>query len=189
MARKPLYDLDEVMALAVELFWERGYNGTSMDELINYTSFNRRSMYAEFGNKQKFYHAALNYYLEHKVNPLISALENNRGLISIEGYFYKLNRFLLGKGCLITNSVTELGHCDSQIKSIGQNFFQRLEQSFEACLTEANKQSQIKVGIAIDAFATQLLALVQGLGVMAKVCDSKQELDIAVEAILSPIRS
>ena len=57
------FDEEEVLDVAMRLFWEHGFDGTSMSELTEAMGINRRSVYAAFGNKEALFTAALGRYL------------------------------------------------------------------------------------------------------------------------------
>ena len=63
MARPVEYDLNKVLDSAMEIFWQKGYEGVSMAELVSYTGLNRRTMYSLFTDKEGLFKDALeNYY-------------------------------------------------------------------------------------------------------------------------------
>ena len=58
------YDPDAALVRATESFWERGYSGTSLDELSEATGMNRPSLYGAFGDKRDLYLKTLAHYRE-----------------------------------------------------------------------------------------------------------------------------
>ena len=68
----PAREFDEQMALsaAVELFWRKGYEGTSIRDLVEATGVNRASLYATFGGKQEFFRRALAQFKDCNVKSL-----------------------------------------------------------------------------------------------------------------------
>ncbi|OUS31149.1 TetR family transcriptional regulator, partial ['Osedax' symbiont bacterium Rs2_46_30_T18] len=65
MARKKNFDPEAILLLAVELFWQKGYANTSLNDLVEHLGINRFSLYSTFGDKKNLYHQALNYYIDH----------------------------------------------------------------------------------------------------------------------------
>jgi AcrR family transcriptional regulator len=61
--RPRAFDEEEVLDVAMQLFWEHGFDGTSMSELTEAMGINRRSVYAAFGNKEALFTSALEHYL------------------------------------------------------------------------------------------------------------------------------
>ena len=64
MGRNKTYDRETIARKAMALFWLHGYHGTSTQALVDSMGVNRFSLYAEFGNKQALYEAALNLYAQ-----------------------------------------------------------------------------------------------------------------------------
>ena len=63
MARHKEFDPDVALDRALELFWERGYEATSMADLVDHLGIGRASLYATFGSKHELYLKALDRYL------------------------------------------------------------------------------------------------------------------------------
>src|SRR5260370_32921723 len=61
--RPRAFDEEEVLDVAMRLFWDHGFDGTSMSDLTEAMGINRRSAYAAFGNKEPLFPAALERYL------------------------------------------------------------------------------------------------------------------------------
>lgn len=189
MGRRALYNLEEVTSLAMDTFLDNGFHATSMDELINRTGFNRRSLYSEFGNKQAFFHHVLDRYISVKLDPIAQNLKDNVGITSVDLFFSQYIGFLASHGCLLTNAITELGRTDSVVKDKARHFFDQLEIGFIGCLEKAQQHQQIRREINIESAGVQLCALVQGLAVMSRISHEPSELLVAVNAVMNPLKS
>ena len=115
MVRHKEFDPDEAVGDAMALFWERGYEATSVQDLVERTGVGRRSMYDTFGDKHSLYLRALDRYMELAESGFRRAADTAPdGLSAIRGLF----RALLeasgedSRGCLVVNSATELGPSD-----------------------------------------------------------------------------
>ncbi len=64
MGRPKEFDEAEVLERAVELFWARGYQATSVQDIVDHVGVNRQSLYNEFGGKDALFLAALRRYME-----------------------------------------------------------------------------------------------------------------------------
>lgn len=64
MARTKEFDEDAVLLKAVRLFWEQGYEKTSMTDLVNHMGVHKRSLYDTFGDKHSLYIKTLNRYTQ-----------------------------------------------------------------------------------------------------------------------------
>jgi TetR/AcrR family transcriptional repressor of nem operon len=66
MGRPKEFDREQVLTRAMQLFWARGYEGTSMSDLVEHLQVGRQSLYDTFGDKRALYLAALDWYLDHE---------------------------------------------------------------------------------------------------------------------------
>lgn len=187
MARRPQYDVDEVLTEATQIFLEHGYNGAVMDEIIARTGFNRRGFYLEFGSKQAFLYKVLEHYNTNVLQQVLMHLQNNRGLDSIRCFFSGYVTLIKGKGCLLVNSITELGFDDKHVRSIGRHYVDQLEIGFIGCLEKAIEHRQVRADINIEATALQLCNYVQGFAVTGILAGGTDELELATEALLGPL--
>ena len=110
--QKPTYDAEEIARKAMELFWQRGFHATSTQDLVEHMDVNRYSLYAEFGNKQGLYEAALSLYVRDVVTRFFGAIEcPDAGIAEIDALFafFGSNARRPGseRGCLMCNSATE----------------------------------------------------------------------------------
>ncbi len=187
MARRPQYNVDEVLTEAIQIFLEHGFNGAVMDEIIARTGFNRRGFYLEFGSKQSFLYKVLDHYQKTVLQLAIRHLENNKGLPSITAFFQQYITLVKGKGCLLVNTVTELGFDDKHVKSVGRHYIDQLEIGFIGCLERAIEHQQVRADINIEATALQLCNYVQGFAVTGILAGATDELELATEALLGPL--
>ena len=109
MARSKAFNKEEVLDKAVEVFWAKGYEAASIQDLVDAMGIQRGSLYATFGGKQQLFLTALNRYGEVVVKKLLEILgSKDSAFESIELFFAQLVEHLLTAGplrsCLVTNS-------------------------------------------------------------------------------------
>jgi|TARA_B110000091_G_C13817332_1_gene478516 TetR/AcrR family transcriptional repressor of nem operon len=187
MPRKAQYKIDVVLSQAIDVFLEHGYHGAIMDEIISRTGFNKRGFYIEFGSKQAFLYIVLKHYQTAYLNKVMHHLESNQGLDSITAFFADYLVHINGKGCLLINCITELGFNDSKIQEIGRHYLDRLQIDFISCLEKAQTLGQVHTFINIESTALQLTSYVQGFAVNAILAGDTDELQLATQALLSPL--
>lgn len=188
MPRKALYDIEEVLSQAISVFLEHGYHGAIMDEIIARTDFNRRGFYLEFGSKQNFLYLVLEHYQTHVLNGIVAHLESHGGLDAIETFFNDYVALVQGEGCLLINCITELGFDDEKIRDIGRHYIDRLQIAFIGCLEKAQSLGQIRTNVNIEATALQLTSYVQGFAVNGILAGNTDELHLATQALLGPLK-
>ncbi|MDM7859286.1 TetR/AcrR family transcriptional regulator [Alteromonas sp. ASW11-36] len=187
MPRAPMYDLDDVMHQAIDVFLEHGFHGAVMDEIIARTDFNRRGFYLEFGSKQAFLYRVLEYYQNTQLHDVLSALEQHQGIQAIHKFFERYLDLVQGRGCLLVNCITELGHDDEKIRDIGRHYIDRLQIDFIASLERAVSAHELSKDTPIEAVALQLTSYVQGFAVNAILVQDNQELRIATQTLLGSV--
>src|SRR5919204_3203534 len=88
MGRRPSYDREAIVKAATDLFWERGYQSTSIGDLEERTGLDRSSLYHAFGSKQGLFEAALRSYLQEAIDTRLSALRQpGAGLAAVVAFF------------------------------------------------------------------------------------------------------
>jgi TetR/AcrR family transcriptional repressor of nem operon len=111
MARPREFDVDEVLDRATELFWTRGYEATSVQDLVDTLGVNRASLYATFGDKAELFDAVLHRYGERVNGVLMEVLAAPAsGAEAVRAWF----KILIEKateprgprGCLMLNTLT-----------------------------------------------------------------------------------
>lgn len=175
MARKKEYIESEVIQKAMNLFWRNGYETTSMQMLEKEMGINKFSMYASFGSKNGIFIESLKCY-KTKLNVLIEKLNSsNSGNLGIKQYFYDFIEFSketeIAKGCLITNTVNELGKdSDERISNLLVEFTDKIKLSFANSL----KQDVSKNKATIQQQSDYLLISMFGLSSASRVFNSVQ---------------
>src|SRR6516162_8946209 len=123
MARPKGYDRHAVLVAARDLFWERGYEATSISDLEQRTGLNRSSLYQEFGSKHELFEAALECYADRVITQLFAELRNDDATLdTVAGLFTQLAKLFCSEtalathGCLMVNATAELAAHDQRIR-------------------------------------------------------------------------
>ncbi len=191
MARPRTIDPDKTLQMAMELFWRKGYDATSIQDLVDYTGVNRASLYNEFGDKHSLFLLALERYTDSVVPRRIGILTGpDAGVAAIREYFEAVVSDLLGRqgkhGCLMVNTATELAAHDAKAAGIVGRHFERLERAFEHTLRSAARRGEYG-GARIKATARYLASSAQGLMVVGKARRDRRVLKDIVERTLTSL--
>lgn len=187
MARTKEFDPDVALDRAMELFWQNGYEATSMAELTERLGIGRASLYATFGDKRRLYLKAVQRYLEREPSPveLLSqpgpALPAVRALVEL--YVQESLDDEQRKGCLVVNSATELLPRDRPVARLVESSWDGLEVALTSALTRARAQGELPAGRDPRALARFLLVFLQGVRVMGKSPDAGRLRDAADHAL------
>ena len=107
MSRKK-YDRSTVVREAMDVFWRRGYQGATVAELCSATGLNRKSLYAEFGDKAALFAESLSLYTSVGVAQSRAILQRKPfGLDNVRDYFRGMRYGPDCRGCLMTMTVNE----------------------------------------------------------------------------------
>lgn len=181
--------VDHALAQALRVFWEKGYEGTSLTDLTEAMGITRPSLYAAFGNKESLFRKALDLYEREKLDYIGKALEapTARGVAEtmLRGSVQNVLSCDEPHGCLgVITSVA----CGAESQSIREEVVQRGEKGKRA-LTERFERARAEGDLAphVDAegLTRVLVAMLQGISVQANQGATREQLELLVETGLS----
>lgn len=180
MARKKEYIEEEVIEKAMKLFWQNGYENTSMQMLEKEMGINKFSIYSSFGNKHGVFVKSLKSY-QNRVGSVFEKFKKaNNGVESIKQFFYdSVEAGFKGelKGCFVTNTYNEFSEIeDEEIKAQMTAFMSNLK----SLIVEKLKMDSTKDEKTIMAQANYLLLAKHGLAAAARV-NTKEEINDYIE--------
>lgn len=191
MPRYKEYNREAVLDSATKVFWEKGYVGSAMSDLVNATALNKHSMYKEFGSKEGLFLACIENF-SNKTNRKAAEIIHRRplGLQNIIDFFQ--NRIegassKMWKGCLIMNSVVEQEVLSEQVNEQVQCHMSQQEGLFRDCLMAAQRAGEIPASKDTVVLAQYLLCFLEGLNVMGKCNPTKESLELLFEQVLTVI--
>ncbi|MEE8217890.1 MAG: helix-turn-helix domain-containing protein [Vicinamibacteria bacterium] len=192
MARPREFDSEETLERAMTLFWERGYEATSVQDLVERTGVNRSSLYSVYGDKQGVFLAALDRYRDRVVSRRLCDLERpDSALAEVRAYFEGLAEPGPGErmrhGCLMTNSAVERAPRDALSAQRIRAHLERLEAAFGGALGRARSRREVRQDTEVEDLARYLTGSAQGLGVMARAGSSMASLSGVVRGILATL--
>ena len=189
MPRNSIDNHDEVIERAMNLFWQRGYKKTSVEDLIQGAGVNRFNLYERFGGKHGLYLKALDKYRDDVFLKRMDKIdEHENALVGIQEYFESLEEFLIdSKGnftCLMMNSQIELVPKDSKVTKKVTFYFKKMEETFKKALSRAKRAGTIPEDINISDMAKFLTGSAQGMCVMSKSKNANNFLKAYTRSIL-----
>lgn len=167
------FDADEVLGRAMQAFWARGYEATSMQDLVDCTGINRGSLYATFGGKRAFFLAALRMYDEKMRRKLIADIEARyapREAIRRMFLAFAANVSECGgnRGCFLTNTALELAAHDPEAGKIVARSQEEIEAFFARTIRKGKARGEIAAHAGVTEAARGLLASLIGLIVLSR---------------------
>lgn len=167
------FDIDVTLDKAMRLFWSRGYDATSMTDLVRNMGINRGSLYDTFGDKRSLFIAALHRYDDKCRKSRLAALERELcPIAAIQGLFDHWIDLILDDptraGCFLTNTALELSTHDCEIENIVAQSQKETEQFFYRLIKTGQRSGDIPHALDARQTARVLLAELVGLLVLAR---------------------
>lgn len=180
MARPKEFDREEALRRAIPVFWEKGFAGTSTDDLVRAMGIGRQSLYDTFGDKRQLYLTALRKYGSDSVAAMVALLEQAASpLAGIEAVlldFARNPRRLNASSCLGVSSICEFGRSDPDVAAINDEFGKLLEKAFERQVRTAIEAGEVDEALNAREVARYLTTTLCGMKVAAVAGDSPAHL-------------
>lgn len=191
MGRTKLFNRQAALDDAMHLFWAKGFQGTSMQDLVDGLGVSRQSLYDTFGDKHALFEAALDRYRELQALPIRRALEREAPVGEVlRDFFAGLITALIdceGKGCFMVNSTAELASQDDAVFGTCSANTRQLEAAFTGLLARAQQAGEISSDRSAVQLARFLVSQINGLAVTAKATRDRKVLNDVVDVTLSAL--
>jgi TetR/AcrR family transcriptional repressor of nem operon len=190
MGRHKEFDREETLHKAMEVFWSRGYEAASIEDLVKQMGINRQSLYDTFGDKHSLYLEALDRYHEVHGRKVFELLEQpgsvKKGLRQlfeaiVEGSLCDGQR----RGCFMGNAMSELAGRCKETAARTSSHMAAAEETFYRALLRGKKEGELKGLRDPRAVARFLYSSFQGLILMAKATKDRKTLQDVVKVTLS----
>jgi len=186
MPKTVLFDREDVLRNVTDLFWQKGYNGTSMQDLVDVTGLNRSSIYNSFGDKFLLFEESLRFYQMAQNDLLRKAFSEAKSpKEAIKSLFHGISDDIKAgnhKGCMLTACTSELGIEQPQIRGFLIENKDRVVASFAALIEGAQQLGEISSDKESRTLALFLFSALQGLRVTSMI---EPDLEDVTEQILS----
>jgi TetR/AcrR family transcriptional repressor of nem operon len=191
MPRTKEFEPEAALHSAMELFWRKGYEATSMRDLLEGMGIGRGSFYDTFGDKHSLFLAALDRFEQTRTDWILQALGGPAPIDSIKYVFERTVDGLVGykprRGCLLANTAVELAPHDPEVAGRISNYVQRTEDAFEAALVRARSAGDLPEQKDPRTLARFLVNNLHGLRVMARAGVDRETLEDTVRIVLAAL--
>jgi TetR/AcrR family transcriptional repressor of nem operon len=157
----------------MEFFWEHGYRGAGVTELLDHIGLGRQSLYDAFGNKRGLYLRAITHYRSTQLAQVLeilqrpgSPLDNVRAGVR---FFEKLARDKSMRGCFVANALLETNSDDPELRKFLEETLQLLEGGYRQALTAARRAGELQAGKSPRSIARALTNASIGLAVTGRL--------------------
>ena len=194
MSRPRTFAIPTVVKAAKELFWRRGYAGTSLGDVEAATGLNRSSLYQAFGSKERLFDAALDDYVTTFMGSLLGPMEGaTAGPDDVQVFFGKLAaRFrddpaAARKGCLWVNSLAEFSGRGDALEVSANAYRARLYNAFNNALSSGGRVAEHRAHDLAQRRSRMLAATTFGLWLAARI--DATEAAVLADAVRAEVRS
>lgn len=186
MAGRPkIFDEEVALEKATDLFWKKGYEATSMDDLIKSMGLLRGSFYHTFNSKKELFINAINKHEVSSFNQLKKQLNESKAPMQIiKSVFLTLANCSVEehkKGCFAGNTIAELSGNDKELTENAKKHLRTLEEIFYKQIKSSQETGELKTKTDAKLLARYLLNLWNGINITRRVHPNKQSLLSLVE--------
>jgi len=192
MARTKDFDENEVLLKAVQLFWHKGYNATSMDDLVETLGISRSSLYRSFTDKHTLFMKALATYQQFSTAEIQAVIkETDPAKAAIKKVLEFVTSQVTGdrqrKGCFMVNSEVEVGPHDKEVQKMVKLNDEILENALYKILKRGQDIGEIRRRQTPRVLARFLINNLKGIRVSAKSISDKPFFSGIIQATLEAL--
>ncbi|MEP6613077.1 MAG: TetR/AcrR family transcriptional regulator [Mucilaginibacter sp.] len=193
MPRKKEFDEDELLEKAVNLFWQKGYNATSAQDLVDGLGINRSSLYNAYTDKRTLFKKSLIHYQLKQTNAMIATLakaENAKKALKqiFAGLIEESVNDRLLKGCFMVNTAVELAGIDEEIGDIVNKNNKSVEDALTKIIEKGQKDDQFSSKTDARAFARFVFGNITAIKVAARSGTDRKALEDMAEIALAALK-
>ncbi len=192
MARQEAFNREEVIGKAKEVFWSKGYNGTSMQDLVDAMDLNRSSIYNSFGSKMDLYRLALDQYRSES-GQLFDEIEEKpkNGLEKIGLIFLysleSIHKDSEDKGCMLINCSTEMGNQCNDLNGFLESNYQNVVKRFEELVVKGQQDGSIRSDEDPGSLANYITSTFHGFRITGLHTKDQKALKGIIQNVLKTI--
>lgn len=190
MARLKEFNPEEKLILARNIFWEKGFAATSMDDLVKATGLARASIYHTYGDKKKLFRLCLeNYFafVDSDNSAAIAGVSSPKASLEklIERVLFRTMRS--GHACMGVKSGFELGSKDEEIGAILQVAAHENIGLYQKLIEQAKVKGEIKSQIPAADLANIVQCYITGIGQQFALGKNIKELKVAAKNLVKAL--
>jgi TetR/AcrR family transcriptional regulator, transcriptional repressor for nem operon len=184
------FEIDDAVESAMQVFWSRGYHGTSLVDLIDGTGLSRGSLYKAFGDKHGLFIAALQRYIAGASERLSETLRKSASakmaIREMLTYFAGLSCAEEGqRGCLLLATATEMVPHDAEIAAYVESIYNHMRHEYAVAIKRGQSNGEISAALDAQATAGLIVCIANGMRVLGKTGVTKREINAVVDTAMT----
>jgi TetR/AcrR family transcriptional regulator, transcriptional repressor for nem operon len=193
MPRPKSFDPDTVLAKAMGVFWEKGYDAASITDLTNAMGINRFSLYDTFGDKHHLYLKALDSYSKSFVEPMVEKINAINSIDDLEAYFSAIlncqSACTPSPCCMMQRAAISMDEMDEETRSRVQCVRSRIHSAFHDALERIKRQGQLDPNLDINDAAWMIMVAKTGLTSFATAPLPPGQARAAIQVLIDRFRA
>lgn len=190
MARTKEFDEEVVLNKAVDLFWYKGFNGTSAQDLVDELGISRSSLYDTFGDKHAIFIKSLQRYCKKLAGSMVAFIDQSENVEATIKHIFKVASAeavedQLAKGCFMVNTIIELAPHDKDVAAIVKQYIQDIENALCRAIEKGQDQGVFSKRQTAQSLARFLFNNLSGIRVASKSGTDAKVYDDVVGVALS----
>jgi TetR/AcrR family transcriptional repressor of nem operon len=192
LGRPIQFNPEQVLESAMSLFWRKGYEATSLQDLLQATGLSKSSLYQAFGNKHGLFERSMERYHSNMLNELQEMLaQADSGKAFLVQFLHGIANETRGKdarrGCLVMNTASEFAQTDPEVARVVKQATKAFGDLFEAAIVRAQEEGDISPEKDARILAKYVVASISGIKTMIKAGATAGEIEAIVAVVLQPL--
>ncbi|MEI7024850.1 TetR/AcrR family transcriptional regulator [Paenibacillus sp. y28] len=189
MARPREFDEQQALLKAMHVFWQKGYEATSISDLTTAMGIQRPSMYGTFGSKEELFNAALRKYADLSLTYIRSKLSQAPSAReAVRLYLLGITNTEGGKqpewGCLCVNTLTEMASRNASLTRFTSEFQGHLAGLLRETIEAGMLRGELSAELNAASVASALTIAAVGLSVIMKGQPDRAAVEKAIEQLV-----
>ena len=193
MARPREFDVERVLAEAMEVFWRHGFEGASFAEIERRTGIKKASLFAAYGDKRSLFCKALGHYQEQSRQACREKLRKGTPKRAIREWFLSAAAMAKGeaasRGCLQVNTVVELAPHDEDVAALAREHTRLLVEILTEVIAAGQERGEFRSDVPAASLAKYLMSSISGLAVGGKAGIPDRDVDAIANITLSALEA
>ena len=197
MARPKSFIPEEALQKAMRVFWDKGYEGASIEDLTRAMGINRFSLYDTFGDKHQLYLQTLDMYSDCVVRSFTQDMTeraeksgpldaSEHALLAMVDRAHEPDDVC---GCLYQRAVTEMASADPEVRKRFERSQSRLHEIYAGLLQDARDAGELAEGVRVPDAAWSIILLQMGIVSLDAAPPPKRAGRAAVRTLISSLRA
>jgi len=191
--RPKTFDQTRALEAAMLQFWESGFEGSSMQNLVDRMGISRQSLYDTYGNKRDLFEAALKKYREEIIEPKLAELSDSSRSPTdlIRGHLESIaaGGDRMPVGCLLVRTATETPVDDTEIGRLLDDCVKSARQAIQKVIERGQVSGEFDAGRPAGDLAAIVIATGMGLHVMRRLPNQGRAIRPSIDSILAGLKA